>query len=460
MNELQSSSIQARILPAGFLVDSRYEIEKFIGAGGMAAVYLAKDTEQNNNLVALKILHKELTKDKVYLERFLREVELMKKISQPNVCRVFDISTDMELVYFTMEYIDGHSLAELMENHCFSIPEIAELIIEICKGLAAIHSLGIMHRDLKPENIMIDQNATAKILDFGVAREKASNITTEVQRVGSIYYMAPELWRGDQLTPAIDLYSLGVVLYELTTGKLPFEADYLGAIMKMHLEETPVEPNKLNTLIPQWLSDLILQLLAKKISHRPTSALAVAEKVEQQFSGQSQEQLSKPHGGDDKITRKRSNTFVFRLSATQVMEPGAAELDAEQQRRKRRGVTVVIPLPRRSAFIFEVERPSKDFIFFGLFLISLQVMDGYLTSKGIQRFGLEAEGNLLLRTLMQVFGEHHALLAAKAFAILLIVFLTVLAKRMTWITNLIGALSYIYIVAAVIPWIIILLKTQ
>jgi len=455
--------ISANILEPGELIGSRYTIIKLIGTGGMATVYLATDKELGDKQLAVKVLHKEFSSDKIYLERFIREVQLMNKVSSPSVVSTYDIGNDGDIFFFTMEYVEGQSLAELIDKRSFTIEELVKIITGICEGLQAIHLMEIVHRDLKPGNIMLLKDNSIKITDFGVAREKSSKLTGQTQKVGSICYMAPELWMGQEVTPAVDFYALGIVLYELATGEIPFEDMYPGEVMKMHLEKQLVPPKDINDRVPDWLNELIEKLLEKDPANRPADAMEIASFVDRQTFGAVTAarnlKVYKPAEsrvkaeGLEQAGHRRGKTYMFTLSATKLLDEAQLQSADAKPRRK---ATISIPLPKRAAIVFEIEKPSRDFIFFGIFLISLQVFDGVLTSAGVSKFGTSAEGNVFLRGLMERFGANEALFVIKSFAIGLVVFLTILAKRISWIKDLIGVLSCIYLVAAIVPWLLIL----
>jgi len=267
-----SADTQNKYLPAGFVVADRYKIETRLGSGGMGSVYLAHDLILNEERIAIKILHSDLTQNQRQTQRFLREVQLMRKVNHKNVVRTFDVGSDGNIVYFTMEYVEGKQLEEFIQNGDFPKARLEQLILEICAGLEAIHKAEIIHRDLKPANILIKGDGSLKITDFGVARPEYSDLTAHNEILGSALYIAPEIWLGTKLTTSVDLYSLGVLLYELTTGTLPFDGDSPAALMRMHLEFVPIPPKEVNDQIPTWLNKLILKLLEKSPLDRPKSA--------------------------------------------------------------------------------------------------------------------------------------------------------------------------------------------
>ena len=470
----QETQEQREAFPPGSVIAGRYEIREVIGRGGMATVYLASDRQCNGMPVALKALHKQFAEDKIYVERFIREVQLMSKVDDRNVVKTFDIGTDQGVIYFTMEYVKAPSLEKVMDNYSFSESQMARLIVEICRGLQAIHAQGIIHRDLKPANVLVLSDASVKITDFGVAREKYSRLTTKTQKVGSVCYMAPEIWLGKKLTPAIDFYSLGVVLYELCTGDVPFEHDWIGEMMRMHIEDKPVPPIEKNSKVPPWLNQLVLRLMEKSPKDRFKTAeeimvyvrLYALEHAETAAEDGQQLLIDRDpcvfEGADETTVSRaraepfgsgqRRKTYVFQLTGTRLID----EAGLRRESKPRRKTTVVIPLPRKAAVIIEIESPSRDFLFLGVFLASLQIFDAVFTSIGLSRFGLHAEGNPLLRRLMIEYGPDQALIMVKLFAIMVVVGLTVLAKKLSWVKDLIGVLSCVYLFAAIIPWLYLL----
>ncbi|MCB0336947.1 MAG: serine/threonine protein kinase, partial [Bdellovibrionales bacterium] len=266
----------AGLIAHGVKVADRYEVLRTIGAGGMGAVYLVADHERDGKRMAMKVMHAQISTDKSYVSRFIREMELMEQIEHPNVVKVFDFGTFGSIIYFTMEYVDFPSLEHLLDTGTFKSKLIPHLIIGIADALEAIHAKDIIHRDLKPGNILISDEGQVKITDFGVARPLVSDLTMQNQKVGSIAYMAPEIWLAKQLTPAVDYYSLGVMLYEVVTGELPYpETDDLVEMMKMHTKRSIPAPNALASNIPGWLNKLIMRLLSKN----PKSRMKYAEKL-------------------------------------------------------------------------------------------------------------------------------------------------------------------------------------
>lgn len=272
-------------LPPGAVIALRYTIVRQLGSGGMGAVYLAEDALLNGDHVAIKVLHTSHLEDQNQVARFLREVQLMRRVQHRNVVRTFDVGGDGTLIYFTMEYVEGKQLDQLLGPTGLEIARTPHFIIQMCEALEAIHNAGIMHRDLKPGNVLVENGDRIRITDFGVARPEVSDITKHNEIIGSVCYMAPEVWLGKKLTPSIDLYSLGVICYELATGRVPFDADTPASLMRLHLDSAVVPPKNLNDAVPHWLNKLTVRLLAKTPEERPRDAREVADFVRKHSEG-------------------------------------------------------------------------------------------------------------------------------------------------------------------------------
>ncbi len=254
----------------GQIISNRYEIDKFVGKGGMASVYLAKDTLLGGSILAMKILHENLRDNSSQYQRFLREVQLMRLVTHPNVVRTYDVGQDNEYTYYTMEYVDGVSLARILQSkQNLPIQQALHYIWQISNGLDAIHKCEIVHRDLKPPNIMVLKDNTLKITDFGVARPKVSYLTDDNNFCGTLPYVAPEVFTVDTITSATDCYSLGVTCYEILAKQLPFSHEVPAKVIAMHLHEAPKPVSTFRPDIPEWLDELILAMLAKDPADRP-----------------------------------------------------------------------------------------------------------------------------------------------------------------------------------------------
>jgi serine/threonine-protein kinase len=265
---------RARFIP-GTILAKRYRIVGLLGRGGMGEVYRADDLKLGQP-VALKFLPSEVQRDRARLDRFLNEVKLALKVTHPSVCRVHDIGEVEGQHYLSMEYVDGEDLASLLRR-IGRLPQDKAVQIgrQLCAGLAAAHEQGILHRDLKPANVMIDGRGRAKITDFGLAG-LAKGIEGEEARSGTPQYMSPEQHAGGEVTFRSDIYSLGLVLYEMFTGKRAFEAATPAEISRLREESTPTSPGSLVDGLDDSVERAILRCLERDPAQRPPSALAVS----------------------------------------------------------------------------------------------------------------------------------------------------------------------------------------
>jgi serine/threonine protein kinase len=267
---------------------SRYRLKELLGKGGMGSVYLAVDTILGDEELAIKILNESLTNEEKYQKRFLREIQLTRKITHPNIVRTFDVGKSAQYIYFTMEYLQGESLKDILERGPVPCDTVVTYLKDITKALSAIHEAGIIHRDLKPANVIVSNKKEIKLTDFGLARYGDSDITKHDEVVGSLQYISTELWLGRDFDARADLYSLGVLTYELLTGVVPFDGDTPHDIMRKHIESKPVKPSMIVEGIPEWLEKLTLRMLSKEPKMRPSSAqelliLISEERAEEEF---------------------------------------------------------------------------------------------------------------------------------------------------------------------------------
>jgi Protein kinase domain len=261
--------------PPGTLIAERYRIAGQLGLGGMGEVYRATDLVLRQP-VALKFLPEAVGANHPVLERFLNEVRIARQISHPNVCRVYDLGVYQGLHYISMEFVDGEDLASLLRRiGCLPSGKALEFARRICAGLAAAHEKGVLHRDLKPANIMIDGRGQVRIMDFGLAGWSGQIQGAEI-RSGTPGYMAPEQLEGAEVTPRSDIYSLGVVLYEMFTGKRAFEAASMAELSRLQARSTPVGPSSVVKDLDPAIERVILRCLDPNPARRPASALAVA----------------------------------------------------------------------------------------------------------------------------------------------------------------------------------------
>ena len=265
----------------GKRLDGRYEIHDLIGVGGMAYVYRAYDRVEDR-WVAIKILKEEFSNNSEFLRRFRNESRAIAMLSHPNTVKVFDVSFGDQIQYIVMEYIDGITLKQYIEQEgAIRWNEAVHFTAQILAALELAHSKGIIHRDIKPQNIMLLQNGTIKVADFGIARFLQSETTTMTDKaIGSVHYIAPEQARGDYITDKADIYSVGVMLYEMLTGRLPFEADNAVSVALMQLQAKPVMPRELNPAIPVGLEQITMKAMEKSPMDRFQSAGEMLDDLE------------------------------------------------------------------------------------------------------------------------------------------------------------------------------------
>ena len=264
----------------GKMLDNRYEILERIGTGGMAVVYKAK-CHRLNRLVAIKILKSDLAQNEEFRRRFNAESQAVAQLSHPNIVSVYDVSRGGDMEYIVMELIDGITLKQYMEKRGqLNWRESLHFITQIMRGLSHAHSRGIIHRDIKPQNIMVLRDGSVKVADFGIACLADSAQTLTQEALGSVHYISPEQARGDRPDARSDIYSSGVVLYEMLTGRLPFEGESAVAVAIQHLSSIPLAPREINPDIPEQLELICMKAMAPDLEHRYQSADAMIADLE------------------------------------------------------------------------------------------------------------------------------------------------------------------------------------
>lgn len=254
--------------------NERYRVIDRIGSGGMSVVYRAQDLLLGR-IVALKVLHENLTEDEGFLRRFQREAHSAANLYHPNIVTVHDIGQDHNRHYIVMEFVDGRTLKQLVrlqnqQGRPLSIQQALDLAIQICAGIGYAHRANLVHCDVKSQNILVTLDDRVKVADFGIARavSEATQHTIDTQIWGTPHYFSPEQAAGLGATPASDVYAIGVVLFELLTGRLPFLAETHTALALKHMHEPPPRPSEINPQIPQQLDQIIMKVLAKEPAAR------------------------------------------------------------------------------------------------------------------------------------------------------------------------------------------------
>ncbi len=268
----------------GKRLDGRYEIQEIIGVGGMAYVYKARDNV-DNRVVAVKILKEEFLANDEFTRRFKNESKAIAILSHPNIVKVYDVSFGDRMQYIVMEYIDGITLKEYIDQQKeFKWKEAVHFTVQILRALQHAHDKGIVHRDIKPHNIMLLPDGTIKVTDFGIARFSRQDIRTTRstdKAIGSVHYISPEQARGEITDEKADIYSVGVMLYEMLAGKLPFEADSAVSVAIMQLQAEAKPPREINPAIPEGLEDITLKAMQKDPSKRYQSAAEMLNDIDE-----------------------------------------------------------------------------------------------------------------------------------------------------------------------------------
>ena len=350
------------------LIDGRYRVLSRLGAGGMADVFLAED-EQLRRQVALKLLHRRFSADPDFVERFRREAQAAAGLQHPNVVSVYDRGSYDDTYFIAMEYLPGRSLKQLIREEAPLDPVRAiDIAIQILKAARFAHRHGVIHRDLKPHNVIIDDADLAKVTDFGIARAGASDMTETGSIMGTAQYLSPEQAQGHVVGAASDMYSIGVVLYEMLTGRVPFDGESPVAIALKHVAQTPVPPSQLNPAVGPELDQTVLWVLNKDAADRPQNAdelIAVLEHCRSTIvSGVAPEHTASMAA----VTAGRSPGEVARLYAGAAVSDGTGSIPAvppPERRRRRRWVPwalaalVLLLIAAAAAAAYLLSRPVQ-----------------------------------------------------------------------------------------------------
>ena len=298
----------------GRLLGNRYEIIKKIGNGGMAMVYKAKD-QVLNRYVAVKILRDEFTTDTEFIKRFEAEAQAAASISHPNIVSVYDVGNEGNLYYIVMELVQGKTLKEIIVEEGGPLPWkwSLNIAIQIASALEVAHKNKIVHRDIKPHNIIITEDGIAKVTDFGIAKAVSnSTITSFGTTIGSVHYFSPEHARGGYTDTKSDLYSLGVVMYEMLTGRVPFDADTPVSVALKHMQEEPIPPKEINSEIRDSVNDIILKAMRKDTNLRYQTATEMLRDLRRA--------LKDPDGNFVDNTEYSSDMATKKISVKEIQE--------------------------------------------------------------------------------------------------------------------------------------------
>jgi beta-lactam-binding protein with PASTA domain/predicted Ser/Thr protein kinase len=303
----------------GSVVDGRYRVLRRLGAGGMADVWLAEDTHLQRQ-VALKVLHRRFAQDREFVERFRREAESAAGLQQPNIVSVFDRGEFDGTYYIAMQFIEGPTLKQLIDRGLTPEQAVA-LIRQVLEAARFAHRNGIVHRDLKPQNVIVDAEGKAMVTDFGIARAGVSEITQTGSVMGTPHYLSPEQAQGFDVTAVSDLYSIGVILYEALTGRVPFEADSAVAVAMKQVSQTAQRPSSINHLVSPALDAVVMRALEKDPGERFQSADAFIAALDAAMK-------------DPGVTA--GATAAFAALPPVVATPEEAEAEPEEERKRRR----------------------------------------------------------------------------------------------------------------------------
>jgi len=317
------SPATASTLSEGFVLQERYQIVRLLGEGGMGSVYEANDLELDRK-VAIKLIRPDLAADPKILKRFKRELIMARKVTHENVVRIYDLGSDQGLKFITMEFVEGRDLkSHIVDGPQLSAEESAQVIVQVCRALNSAHSNGIVHRDLKPQNVMIDCEGLAQVMDFGVAQSMdVTGMTRTGEMLGTPAYMSPEQAKGEPTDPRSDIFSLGIIFYELLTGTVPFEADTpYGMIIKRTLEKAP-PPITLDPDIPEHMNRIVVRCLETEPELRYQNVREILQDLESR-SGPRDHSVTQTL---PLVLRKTSKSTLWAAAAAAVVLVGLGAL--------------------------------------------------------------------------------------------------------------------------------------
>ena len=281
------------MLRPGDIIGSRYEILELLGSGGMAYVYKAK-CHKLNRFVAIKILKPEYRTDAVFLQKFQVEAQAAAALSHPNIVNIYDVGEEEDLFYIVMEFVDGITLKEYIQQKGRILPkETVEIALYIAAGIQAAHGQNIIHRDIKPQNILVGRNGDVKVTDFGIAKAVSTNTMTATNiAVGSVHYISPEQAKGSYCDGRSDIYSLGVTMYEMVTGRVPFDGESNVAVALAHVQKEAIPVSEYYNDIPKSLEKMIIKAMQKRPERRYQTVQQLILDLKRVFSNPDGEYIS------------------------------------------------------------------------------------------------------------------------------------------------------------------------
>src|ERR1700710_3057359 len=292
------------------IIDGRYKVISRVGSGGMADVYLAED-QLLGRQVAVKLLHHHFAEDQEFVERFRREASSAAGLSHQNIVGIFDRGEWEGTYYIAMEYVAGRSLKTLVrEQGALDPAQAIDIVVQILRGARFAHRRGVIHRDLKPHNVILDEEGRARVTDFGIARAGASDMTLTGSIMGTAQYLSPEQAQGHIVSGSSDLYSIGVILYELMTGVVPFDGETAVAIAFKQVSAQPRPPSEVNPAVPQRLDAVVLRALAKDPAQRYADADEFIAALQRE-----RQALPAPTGATAALTAGAANEESWRAAA-------------------------------------------------------------------------------------------------------------------------------------------------
>ena len=320
----------------GKVLADRYEIMEEIGSGGMAVVYKAK-CKLLNRFVAVKVLRPDLQNDAEFVRRFNVEAQAAASLTHPNIVSIFDVGNEDGLHYIVMEYVQGTTLKEYIdEKHILPWREAVGYAVQIAKGLQQAHKNSIIHRDIKPHNIIMKNDGVLKVTDFGIARANVqATMTCEDTAIGSVHYISPEQARGGYTDERSDIYSLGIVLYEMLTGTVPFDSERPVTVAIMHLQDKPIPPRERNLSIPLPLEKIVLKAMAKEVSSRYRDISEMIDDLEAVLNDPSRE-IFEEESDEESAVLSAGSTIKMPAVKIEIPEQDVEEEPKEPMDRKKK----------------------------------------------------------------------------------------------------------------------------